>query len=335
MNSWMGFCLYVAAGVFIQDQRGNEGKPQSITNLEFLLAAMKAIGNRHSITNHFTAQLEIDIESSGIQIKTNGNLPSGAANPNFPSDLHCLWEPAKTDGGSEGHLKAWRPYESSMAKGSTEVSARGTANPINSFPFLDVNPQELAREEGWPAADGVLPQMTDRIKEVVLLPPEGLRVKHVHPSYPNWDPPANSALSTPNFSTQPRQQQRHFFDAALPSPVIPAEPSLDDCAGSPFDIDSFLAANTPSSDSSSSNTMQMPYRQAGAKNPKFSKNSTFEGDPNSVIAAAGWTSISPYDDDRVNASDAPPIPREPLAANADRRLFGTAGWNDYHTPQGG
>ena len=62
----MGFCLYVAGGVFIQDQKSDRRNANSMANLEFLLAAMSAIGNRHSITKHFTAQLELDIEGSGI-----------------------------------------------------------------------------------------------------------------------------------------------------------------------------------------------------------------------------------------------------------------------------
>jgi hypothetical protein len=75
MNSWMGFCLYVAAGVFIQDIRDGTPNPMSKDNLEFLLYAMKAIGNRHSITQHFTAQVEIDMASSGVGSDA-ANIPS-------------------------------------------------------------------------------------------------------------------------------------------------------------------------------------------------------------------------------------------------------------------
>jgi len=66
MNAWMGFCLYVAAGVFIQDQRRTNQNPHSKDNLEFIVTAMKAMGNRHTITQHFLAQVEIDVASSGI-----------------------------------------------------------------------------------------------------------------------------------------------------------------------------------------------------------------------------------------------------------------------------
>ena len=66
MDAWMGFCLYIAGGVFIHDQKSDRPHPNNIANLEFLLAALRAIGRRHSITNHFTAQLELDLDGSGI-----------------------------------------------------------------------------------------------------------------------------------------------------------------------------------------------------------------------------------------------------------------------------
>lgn len=68
MNSWMGFCLYVAGGVFVHDIKlGQPSAPNSPANLDFLLVAMKQIGKRHTITDHFTAQLEFDIEVAGIR----------------------------------------------------------------------------------------------------------------------------------------------------------------------------------------------------------------------------------------------------------------------------
>ena len=71
----MGFCLYVACGVFIQDLRNDQTSFQSKANLEFLVSAMRAFGKTHSITAHFTAQVELDIENSsfrkdGVEQKT-------------------------------------------------------------------------------------------------------------------------------------------------------------------------------------------------------------------------------------------------------------------------
>jgi len=48
MNSWMGFCLYVASGVFIHDLMKGTERVESRNSLEFLLAAMRAIGSKVS-----------------------------------------------------------------------------------------------------------------------------------------------------------------------------------------------------------------------------------------------------------------------------------------------
>lgn len=63
----MGFCLYVAAGVCLHNATNEGPSPQSSSDLHFILSAMNAIGKKHNITKHFTAQLELDIEASGIE----------------------------------------------------------------------------------------------------------------------------------------------------------------------------------------------------------------------------------------------------------------------------
>lgn len=83
MNTWIGFCLYVAGGIFIQDLKSEAPSPHSGTSLEFLLAAMRAIGEKHSITQHFTAQLELDIEGAGLPGCDNSTGKGGAV-PNTP-----------------------------------------------------------------------------------------------------------------------------------------------------------------------------------------------------------------------------------------------------------
>lgn len=66
MSSWIGFCLYVASGVILQDVRKDKPNPQSASNLEFMVAAMKAVGKKHVIAKHFAAQLELEIGTQGI-----------------------------------------------------------------------------------------------------------------------------------------------------------------------------------------------------------------------------------------------------------------------------
>jgi hypothetical protein len=74
MSPCIGSPLYIAARVFVQQARLGENRLQCISNLEFLVAAMYTIGRRHPITNHFTAQLELDIETAGID-KPSGFPP--------------------------------------------------------------------------------------------------------------------------------------------------------------------------------------------------------------------------------------------------------------------
>lgn len=314
MNSWMGFCLYVAAGVFIQDQRSDEVHSQSITNLEFLLAAMKAIGNRHSITNHFTAQLELDIASSGIKIgrmpniPMNGIIPSRGGAPMSVEDLRTFWEPSYTNENGSVQVQEVCQYMSNMGKG-------------NQF-------------------FGVIPRKPEAAEKVVHLPPEGLRDKHVHPSYPNWDPPASSALSNPDHNTQSKQQKQAPFETssfAQSDPPVPTEPNVATTGGSPFNIDSFLAGNTPSSDSSSSRTMQMPYRQAGSSNHQSPDYSMFQAsDPSSFLTASDWTSDMPLSAEQFDGVFGNPRnPQGPQATDAARQFFGTESWGENPTPPGG
>lgn len=329
----MGFCLYVAAGIFIQDQRGDKGNAQSITNLEFILAAMKAIGNRHSITNHFTAQLEIDIESSGIRTHSkptgkggipntpiNGLNPSRGGVPMSVNDLRYFSDASTSYTGKDGkaNIQEVCSYITSLAKGSQidQASLR---------PFY-----------------GILPRKPHNTKEVHR-PPEGLREKHVHPSFPNWNPPANSALDeSPNLNqnTRHQQQQQRPLESrgfALSNPPIPADPNPVS-AGSPFNIDSFLAGNTPSSDSSSSNTMQVPYRQAdSSSHNKSTDHAMFQADSNSFITASDWTSDIPFNTEPLDGMYGMPRDQQarPLQAQEDQFFPDIEGWAKNPAPPGG
>ncbi|CAD6444977.1 262de15b-b350-4c43-8cdc-7ee8756edd8a [Sclerotinia trifoliorum] len=63
MTSWVGHCLYVASGVFLQDSRKDKPSPQSSSNLEFMMSALKAVGKKHLIARHFAVQLELEIKT--------------------------------------------------------------------------------------------------------------------------------------------------------------------------------------------------------------------------------------------------------------------------------
>ena len=50
----------------MQNATSDLPNPQSVGDLEFLLGAMNALGTKHSITKHFTAQLELEISATGL-----------------------------------------------------------------------------------------------------------------------------------------------------------------------------------------------------------------------------------------------------------------------------
>ncbi|KAI1003466.1 hypothetical protein K3495_g4741 [Podosphaera aphanis] len=63
MVPWVGFCLYVAAGIFINDLKSESPSANSLSNLEQILHAMRDIGAHHTITKGFLTQCELDIEA--------------------------------------------------------------------------------------------------------------------------------------------------------------------------------------------------------------------------------------------------------------------------------
>jgi hypothetical protein len=91
MNTWISFCLYIAGGAFIYAQKMENRESQNkanfhspnIENLQFLVDAMKAMGRNHFITTHFIAQIEIDIEGSGI-LRNEDSSPDSNSSSSVP-----------------------------------------------------------------------------------------------------------------------------------------------------------------------------------------------------------------------------------------------------------
>lgn len=320
MNSWMGFCLYIAGSVFVQDQKSEDRHPQSIENLEFLIAAMKAIGIRHSVTKHFLAQLELDIEGSGISIASKFSGKMGTGIPNTPmnginpmrrgapmtvSDLHAFGE-SSTSTDVDGVLELC-PYITSVSKGRVRA---------DSPPLMGVLP-------GRPADS-----------PIVHRPPEGLHA-HLHPSFPNWNPPPKSALHQSPKLNQDNQQHQgpvESRDFTSSSPPVPPDPNAVS-GGSPFNIDSFLAGNTPSSDSSTSNTMQFPYRTSESRDKSKSTDyPMFHGDPNSLIATADWTTETPFNSELQDGMHN--LPDVIRTTDAARQFFDSEFWSQNPGPPG-
>lgn len=67
MNPFISFCLYVAARVFVQYLRSRPQDHQIGSSLQFLLSAMHAIKRKNPLTESFLIQLDVDLESAGLE----------------------------------------------------------------------------------------------------------------------------------------------------------------------------------------------------------------------------------------------------------------------------
>jgi hypothetical protein len=67
MNPFISFCLYVSARVFVQYLKSRPKDTQIRSSLQFLLQAMQAIKRRNPLTESFLVQLDVDLESAGIE----------------------------------------------------------------------------------------------------------------------------------------------------------------------------------------------------------------------------------------------------------------------------
>ena len=74
----MAFCLYVGARVYVQYLKARRNDIQIQNSLEFILRAMHAMKRRNGLTESFIAQLDLDMETSGIP------------NPNYDGSLNSM-----------------------------------------------------------------------------------------------------------------------------------------------------------------------------------------------------------------------------------------------------
>ncbi|RKF59460.1 Citrinin biosynthesis transcriptional activator ctnR [Erysiphe neolycopersici] len=65
MVPWVGFCLHLAAGIFLDDLKSDTPNFNSYQNLEQIVASMRLLSVHHSITKGFLTQCELDIASLG------------------------------------------------------------------------------------------------------------------------------------------------------------------------------------------------------------------------------------------------------------------------------
>jgi hypothetical protein len=67
MNPFISFCVYVAARVFVQYLKTRPKDQQMSSSLQFLLQAMHALRRKNPLTDSFLVQLDLDLESAGIE----------------------------------------------------------------------------------------------------------------------------------------------------------------------------------------------------------------------------------------------------------------------------
>jgi len=82
MNSFISFCLYVAARVFVQYLKIRPGDDQGKSSLQFLLTAMEALKRKNPLTSSFLVQLEADMQECGLKYGHDDSLfPFGGGEP--------------------------------------------------------------------------------------------------------------------------------------------------------------------------------------------------------------------------------------------------------------
>ena len=68
MNPYLVFCLYVSARVLVQYLKDNNQDEETKNSLEFLLTAMAALRKKVPLAESFMIQLQLDIESNGLDL---------------------------------------------------------------------------------------------------------------------------------------------------------------------------------------------------------------------------------------------------------------------------
>ncbi|CAD6505332.1 BgTH12-00823 [Blumeria graminis f. sp. triticale] len=143
MVPWVGFCLYVAAGIFLNDLKSESPNSHSLTNLDQILIAMRSIGAYHTITKGFLTQCELDIEAIGKNRfgrdlnESSGIITEGQGVPITVADMQALL------------LQPPEPTKQSPAA-STDFAPGGIAASNNSLspPPVTLPPESSAASAG-------------------------------------------------------------------------------------------------------------------------------------------------------------------------------------------
>jgi hypothetical protein len=90
MNPFISFCVYVAARVFVQYLKTRPKDQQMNSSLQFLLQAMQALRRKNPLTESFLVQLDLDLESAGLQTLQTKSYTPPSAKVSVPPQLQNL-----------------------------------------------------------------------------------------------------------------------------------------------------------------------------------------------------------------------------------------------------
>ncbi|CBX92795.1 hypothetical protein IAQ61_005843, partial [Plenodomus lingam] len=135
MNPFISFCIYVSARVFVQYLKARPKDQQMMSSLQFLLQAMHALRRKNPLTESFLVQLDLDLESAGIQ-----GLHQKASVPQIPRarNQHCtnpLVTPQETQIPKPSPMEAFSNITHSETPGSHYASTA----PAPPFHLHDIN----------------------------------------------------------------------------------------------------------------------------------------------------------------------------------------------------
>lgn len=195
-----------------------------MANLAFLVSAMKALSKKHSLTKHFVAQLELDIEVGGIKLPGVSN--SKTSNKDSP-----------------------RQYSTNIPN-----------TPMNGI---------LAERDGAAMTVHEMQSFVQDMNAVQTKPPHQ-SFGGIIPTPSGTSPPCQNKGKTPvsnTFSRSPFDSNHPVYQASNDARAIPPIPQMTQRPNQFQDVSPLANAdsmqtsgNTPSSNSSTSNTQQFPYR---------------------------------------------------------------------------
>lgn len=132
MNPFISFCVYVAARVFVQYLKTRPKDQQMNSSLQFLLQAMQALRRKNPLTESFLVQLDLDLESAGIQ---------GLQKPYLPPTTQPSVYPVNSDAVGCSPIFEIRETQNPTASINTFGNGNMTTAPQNSTPqFSNATP---------------------------------------------------------------------------------------------------------------------------------------------------------------------------------------------------